>query len=160
MPPRPRPSKSRPAPPQFQQRTSARKCGNLSAGPIANPVLSFLVPLPPRSEAVFASLGTQDADLIVARASGHSRIYERLFGGVTRDLMHQKSLPALMLHSSLGEERPLSRPRICGAATLAPSSVAAVRGRTPGSNDASCREHPAVKFATAPAPGRLPPFVP
>jgi hypothetical protein len=31
-----------------------------------NPVLSFLVPLPPRSEAVFASLGTQDADLIVA----------------------------------------------------------------------------------------------
>jgi hypothetical protein len=34
-------------------------------------------------EALFASLDTQDADLIVAGAFGHSRSYEGLFGGVT-----------------------------------------------------------------------------
>jgi nucleotide-binding universal stress UspA family protein len=49
-------------------------------------------------EALFASLDTQDADLIVAGAFGHSRIYEGLFGGVTVDLMHQQSLPVLMSH--------------------------------------------------------------
>ena len=32
-------------------------------------------------EALFASLDTQDADLIVAGAFGHSRLYEGLFGG-------------------------------------------------------------------------------
>ena len=41
-------------------------------------------------EALFANLDTQDADLIVAGAFGHSRIYEGLFGGVTLDLMHQQ----------------------------------------------------------------------
>jgi nucleotide-binding universal stress UspA family protein len=49
-------------------------------------------------EALFASLDTQDADLIVAGAFGHSRIYEGLFGGVTLDLMRQQSLPVLMSH--------------------------------------------------------------
>ena len=49
-------------------------------------------------EALFASLDTQDADLIVAGAFGHSRVYEGLFGGVTLDLMHQQSLPVLMSH--------------------------------------------------------------
>jgi nucleotide-binding universal stress UspA family protein len=49
-------------------------------------------------EALFANLDTQDADLIVAGAFGHSRIYEGLFGGVMLDLMHQQSLPVLMSH--------------------------------------------------------------
>jgi nucleotide-binding universal stress UspA family protein len=49
-------------------------------------------------EALFANLDTQDADLIVAGAFGHSRIYEGLFGGVTLDLMHQQSLPVLVSH--------------------------------------------------------------
>ena len=49
-------------------------------------------------EALFASLDTQDADLIVAGAFGHSRLYEGLFGGVSMDLMHQQSLPILMSH--------------------------------------------------------------
>jgi nucleotide-binding universal stress UspA family protein len=49
-------------------------------------------------EALFASLDTQDADLIVAGAYGHSRLYEGLFGGVTMDLMHQQSLPILISH--------------------------------------------------------------
>jgi len=49
-------------------------------------------------EALFASLDTQDADLIVAGAYGHSRLYEGLFGGVSMDLMHQQSLPVLMSH--------------------------------------------------------------
>jgi nucleotide-binding universal stress UspA family protein len=49
-------------------------------------------------EALFASLDTQDADLIIAGAFGHSRLYEGLFGGVSIDLMHQQSLPVLMSH--------------------------------------------------------------
>ncbi len=49
-------------------------------------------------EALFASLDTQDADLIVAGAFGHSKLYEGLFGGVSMDLMHQQSLPILMSH--------------------------------------------------------------
>jgi nucleotide-binding universal stress UspA family protein len=49
-------------------------------------------------EALFASLDTQDADLIVAGAFGHSRLYEGLFGGVSIDLMRQQALPVLMSH--------------------------------------------------------------
>ena len=49
-------------------------------------------------EALFASLDTQDADLIVAGAFGHSRLYEGLFGGVSIDLLRQQSLPVLMSH--------------------------------------------------------------
>ena len=49
-------------------------------------------------EALFASLDTQDADLIVAGAFGHSPLYEGLFGGVSLDLMRQQSLPVLMSH--------------------------------------------------------------
>jgi len=49
-------------------------------------------------EALFASLDTQDADLIVAGAFGHSRVYEGLFGGVSMDLIRQQSLPVLMSH--------------------------------------------------------------
>jgi len=41
---------------------------------------------------------TQDADLIVAGAFGHSRLYEELFGGVSIDLMRQQSLQVLMSH--------------------------------------------------------------
>jgi nucleotide-binding universal stress UspA family protein len=48
--------------------------------------------------ALFACLDTQDADLIVAGAYGHSRLMEGLFGGVSRDLMHQPALPLLMSH--------------------------------------------------------------
>ncbi len=47
---------------------------------------------------MFASLDTQDADLIVAGAFGHSRLYEGLFRGVSLDLMRQQSLPVLMSH--------------------------------------------------------------
>jgi len=49
-------------------------------------------------EALFASLDTQDADLIVAGAYGHSRAFESLFGGVSRDLMRQPTAPLLMSH--------------------------------------------------------------
>ena len=49
-------------------------------------------------EALFASLDTQDADLIVAGAFGHSRLFESLFGGVSVDLMGQPTAPILMSH--------------------------------------------------------------
>jgi nucleotide-binding universal stress UspA family protein len=49
-------------------------------------------------DALFASLDTQDADLIVAGAFGHSRWVEGLFGGVSHDLVRQPSLPVLLSH--------------------------------------------------------------
>jgi nucleotide-binding universal stress UspA family protein len=49
-------------------------------------------------EALFADLDTQDADLIVAGAFGHSRVFEALFGGVTLELLRQPSLPLLLSH--------------------------------------------------------------
>jgi nucleotide-binding universal stress UspA family protein len=49
-------------------------------------------------EALFASLDTQDADLIVAGAFGHSRLFESLFGGVSTDMMRQPTVPILMSH--------------------------------------------------------------
>jgi nucleotide-binding universal stress UspA family protein len=49
-------------------------------------------------EALFASLDTQDADLIVAGAFGHSRLFESLFGGVSLDLLRQPTAPILMSH--------------------------------------------------------------
>jgi nucleotide-binding universal stress UspA family protein len=36
------------------------------------------------------------ADLIVAGAFGHPRLWEKLMGGVTRDLLARMSLPLLM----------------------------------------------------------------
>ena len=49
-------------------------------------------------EALFASLDTQDADLIVAGAYGHSRLFETLFGGVSHDLLRQPTAPVFMSH--------------------------------------------------------------
>ncbi len=49
-------------------------------------------------EALFASLDTQDADLIVAGAFGHTRLFENWFGGTSLDLLKQPSLPILMSH--------------------------------------------------------------
>jgi len=49
-------------------------------------------------EALFASLDTQDADLIVAGAFGHSPLFESLFGGVSTDMMRQPTVPILMSH--------------------------------------------------------------
>ncbi len=49
-------------------------------------------------EALFASLDTQDADMIVAGAFGHSRVFESLFGGVSLDLLRQPLLPVFMSH--------------------------------------------------------------
>jgi len=49
-------------------------------------------------EALFANLDTQDADLIVAGAFGHSRLFQVLFGGVSLELLRQPSVPILMSH--------------------------------------------------------------
>lgn len=49
-------------------------------------------------EAMFASIDTQDCDLIVAGGFGHSRVFEGLFGGVSFDPLKQPTLPVLMSH--------------------------------------------------------------
>jgi len=49
-------------------------------------------------EALFADLDTQNADLIVAGAFGHSRLFESLFGSVSLDMMRQPTVPILMSH--------------------------------------------------------------
>lgn len=50
------------------------------------------------TEALFASLGTQDADLVVAGAFGRSRFSASLFGGFTSDLLREPVLPLLLSH--------------------------------------------------------------
>jgi nucleotide-binding universal stress UspA family protein len=49
-------------------------------------------------EGLFASLDTQNADLIVAGAFGHSRLFESLFGGVSTDMMRQPTVPIFVAH--------------------------------------------------------------
>jgi nucleotide-binding universal stress UspA family protein len=49
-------------------------------------------------EALFASLDTQNADLIVAGAFGHSRLFENLFGGVSNGMMRQPTAPIFVAH--------------------------------------------------------------
>ncbi len=38
------------------------------------------------------------ADLMVAGAFGHARVAERIFGGVTRDLLERMRIPLLVSH--------------------------------------------------------------
>ena len=67
-------------------------------------------------EALFASLDTQTADLLVAGAFGHSRVFESLFGSVSLDLLRQPVLPVRVSHGPLATtggqeiERERSRP--------------------------------------------------
>jgi nucleotide-binding universal stress UspA family protein len=49
-------------------------------------------------EALFASRAMEDADMLVAGAYSHSRFRETLFGGVTRELLHQFSVPIFVSH--------------------------------------------------------------
>lgn len=49
-------------------------------------------------EALFASRALEEADLIVAGAYSHSRIREALFGGMTKSLLEQFSLPVFVSH--------------------------------------------------------------
>jgi nucleotide-binding universal stress UspA family protein len=48
-------------------------------------------------EALYASRGMEDADLVVAGAYSHSRALESLFGGMTRQLL-QSTTPVLLSH--------------------------------------------------------------
>jgi nucleotide-binding universal stress UspA family protein len=49
-------------------------------------------------QALFSSIDSADADLVVAGAYGHSRWLEGLFGGVSRELLEQDSMAVLMSH--------------------------------------------------------------
>lgn len=49
-------------------------------------------------EALFASRALEEADLVVAGAYSHSRIREALFGGMTKSLLEQFSLPVFVSH--------------------------------------------------------------
>ena len=50
------------------------------------------------ADALQAKAREMGADLIVAGAFGHPRLWEKLLGGVTRDLMARMALPILMSH--------------------------------------------------------------
>jgi len=49
-------------------------------------------------EALFASRAMEDADMVVAGAYSHSRFRETLFGGMTRELLQQFSVPVFISH--------------------------------------------------------------
>ena len=48
--------------------------------------------------AMFSCLSESDADLIVAGGYGHSRLMERMLGGVSRTLARTLTVPVLMSH--------------------------------------------------------------
>lgn len=50
------------------------------------------------TSALFAVLDRENADLIVCGAYGHSPLFEDVFGGVTRTLLNNISMPVLMSH--------------------------------------------------------------
>ena len=56
--------------------------------------------VPPESiaDALQAEAHKTGADLVVAGAFGHPRLWEKLLGGVTRDLLARMSLPIMMSH--------------------------------------------------------------
>jgi len=56
------------------------------------------VPAGSIADALQAEACKVGADLVVAGAFGHPRLWEKLLGGVTRDLLAQMSLPTLMSH--------------------------------------------------------------
>jgi nucleotide-binding universal stress UspA family protein len=58
----------------------------------------WLDKIPPRSiaDAVLGEAHKVGADLIVAGAFGHPRLWEKMLGGVTRDLLARMNLPILM----------------------------------------------------------------
>lgn len=50
------------------------------------------------SEAIAQRAGDVAADLLIMGAYGHSRLSERIFGGVTKDFINEPSMPVLMAH--------------------------------------------------------------
>jgi nucleotide-binding universal stress UspA family protein len=50
------------------------------------------------TSALFAGLDRENADLIVCGAYGHSPLFEDIFGGATRNLLNNISMPVLMSH--------------------------------------------------------------
>jgi nucleotide-binding universal stress UspA family protein len=50
------------------------------------------------SEVLLNHAADMGADLLVAGGYGHSRLREAVFGGVTRDLLRQMTIPVLFSH--------------------------------------------------------------
>ena len=81
------------APPAEQMVEHLRRHGALAD-------LQVLKHVPSRSiaDALQAKARDIGADLLVAGAFGHARLWEKLLGGVTRDLLDHMSLPIFMSH--------------------------------------------------------------
>lgn len=52
----------------------------------------------PIGEEILSRIEREEMDLLVAGAFGHSRIWEHLFGGASRVLLHQMMIPVLVSH--------------------------------------------------------------
>ena len=52
----------------------------------------------PVGEEILSRIGREGVDLLVAGAFGHSRLIERIVGGVSRSLLHQMMIPVLVSH--------------------------------------------------------------
>jgi len=52
----------------------------------------------PIGEEILSRIEREEIDLLVAGAFGHSRIWEHLFGGTSRTLLHQMMVPVLVSH--------------------------------------------------------------
>jgi nucleotide-binding universal stress UspA family protein len=56
------------------------------------------VPARSIADALQAKAREVGADLLVAGAFGHARLWEKLLGGVTRELLDRMNLPIFMSH--------------------------------------------------------------
>ena len=81
-------------PPDLQplQQRLRRRCAQIEALTIRAPAQT------PVASALQAKARELDCDLMVAGAFGHSRLKECLFGGVSRSLLQNMTLPVLMSH--------------------------------------------------------------
>ena len=58
-------------------------------------LLDFELPI---GEELLSRIERAEIDLLVAGAFGHSRLWERLFGGASRTILHQMMVPVLVSH--------------------------------------------------------------
>ena len=67
-------------------------------GPAAEPIRVDNVPHGAIADKLLAEAHARGADLIVAGAFGHPRLWEMMLGGVTHDLITHMTLPIFMSH--------------------------------------------------------------
>jgi len=78
--------------------SSAQLAVRLTCDGISTKIISSAVDRTEIQAAILSIAADEDLDLLVMGAYGHSRLRERLIGGVTRDMLACMTIPVLMSH--------------------------------------------------------------